>query len=138
MVKINLPTRIEEVVLTAVAAAADHAYGMGVFEECRNLTGGRYVSIGSIYTILDRLEKKGLVESWFGDVGDPGCHNGKRCFRITEAGIRTVIESADLSRSLRLAWRMIPISLERTGDRRIGAKKALAKSKLEARTHRAG
>ena len=121
MVKIDLPTRIEEVVLTAVAVAAGHAYGMGIFEECRRLTGGRYVSIGSLYTILDRLEKKGLIESWFGDQSDPGCDNGKRCFRITEAGIGTVIKSADLSRALRLAWNTIPVSHNQAGERRLGA-----------------
>ena len=138
MVKIDLPTRIEEVVLTAVAVAAGHAYGMGIFEECRKLTRSRYVSIGSLYTILDRLEKKGLIESWLGDQNDPACHNGKRCFRITEAGIRAVIESADLSRALRLAWKTIPLSQSLTGERRLAAKKAVAKSELEARTHRAG
>jgi len=138
MAKNDLLTRIEEVVLTAVAAVAGQAYGMSIFEECRNITGGRYISIGSIYTILDRLEKKGLIESWHGEDNDPACQSGKRCFRITEAGIQAMRESAELSRTLRLAWNTISIPLRQPGERQLRTKKASAEAKLEARTHRAG
>ena len=126
MAKHELLTRIEEVVLTAVAGVAQ-AYGMSIFEECRKITGGRYISIGSIYTILDRLQKKGLVTSWFGGTNDPTCHSGKRCFKITEAGIQAIREAAELSRSLRLAWNSVS-----------QAKKASAEHRPEAKTHRAG
>ena len=137
MAKGDLLTRIEEVVLTAVAGVAGQASGMSIFDECLKLTGDRYVAIGSIYTILDRLEKKGLVEAWFGEEGDPLCPSRKRCFRITEAGIRAVRESADLSRSLRLAWNSIPIPLGPSRERPLLTRAALAKGQLEDRTTRA-
>ena len=124
MAKSDLLTRTEEVILTAVAGVAGHAYGMSIFNECRNLTNRPYVSIGSIYTILDRLEKKGLVESRLDDCGDSPRHNPKRCFRITDAGIQAVRETADLSRSLRLAWKMIDIPLRPPDERRLRSKKA--------------
>jgi DNA-binding PadR family transcriptional regulator len=137
MAKGDLLTRIEEVVLTAVAGVAGQAYGMSIFDECLNLTGGRYVAIGSIYTILDRLEKKGLVETWFEEASDPLCHNRKRCFRITEAGIRAIRETAELSRSLRMAWNTIPRPLRPPKARPLLAGPTLAKSSLEDRTSRA-
>ena len=137
MAKGDLLTRIEEVVLTAVAGIAGQAYGMSIFDECLNLTGGRYVALGSIYTILDRLEKKGLVEAWFEEASDPLCHNRKRCFRITEAGIRAIRETADLSRSLRLAWNSIPTPLGPPRERPSLARAALAKGQMEDRTPRA-
>jgi len=136
MAKGDLLTRIEEVILTAVAGVTGPAYGMSIFDECLNLTGGRYVAIGSIYTILDRLEKKGLVETWFGEASDLLSHSRKRCYRITEAGFRAIRETADLSRSLRLAWNSIPTPLQ-PRERPLLARTALAKSELEDRTSRA-
>jgi PadR family transcriptional regulator, regulatory protein PadR len=45
---------------------------------------------GSIYVTLDRLEEKGLVESWFGDpVAEPG-GKARRLFRTTPAGLATL------------------------------------------------
>lgn len=102
----HLLTRTEEVILTSVAAlgVTGQAYGMNIFEQCCRLTKRRYISIGSIYTILDRLEKKGLVESWFEDRRDSEHRGTKRCFRITGVGIQAVCEAAVLSRALRRVW----------------------------------
>ena len=133
MAKGDLLTRIEEVILTAVAGVTGPAYGMSIFDECLNLTGGRYVALGSIYTILDRLEKKGLVETWFGEASDLLCNNRKRFYRITEAGIRAIRETADLSRSLRLAWNSIPIPLQPRRER----PELASTGQLEDRTSRA-
>jgi len=133
MAKGDLLTRIEEVILTAVAGVSGQAYGMSIFDECLNLTGGRYVALGSIYTILDRLEKKGLVETWFGEASDLLCNNRKRFYRITEAGIRAIRETADLSRSLRLAWNSIPILLQPRRER----PELASTGQLEDRTSRA-
>ena len=45
------------------------------------------LSRGSIYITLDRLEEKGLVESWFGDpISEPG-GKARRLFRIRPAGL---------------------------------------------------
>ena len=102
----HLLTRTEEVILTSVAAlgVTGQAYGMSIFEQCCRLTKRRYISIGSIYTILDRLEKKGFVESWFEDRRGSEHHGTKRCFRITGVGIQAVREAAVLSRALGRAW----------------------------------
>lgn len=132
----HLLTRIEEVVLTAVAALeiTGQAYGMGIFEQCSKLTKGRYVSIGSIYTILDRLEKKGFVESWFEDRSSEH-HGTKRCFRITGMGTGAVREAAVLSRALWRAWNVISVLPMLPGGENDG-KQAL-KNQNEPRAERA-
>ena len=139
MARGDLLARTEEVILTAVAVTGveGQAYGMNIFEECCRLTRGRYVSIGSIYTILDRLQKKGFVESWIEENSDPARHDRKRCFRITEAGVGAVRETAELSRSIRLAWRTIPLSLGLSSARRLRARRRLADSELKSQTPRA-
>jgi DNA-binding PadR family transcriptional regulator len=133
----HLLTRTEEVVLTAVAARgiAGQAYGMGIFEQCSKLTKGRYISIGSIYTILDRLEKKGFVESWFEDRRGSEHHGTKRCFRITGVGIRAVREAAVLSRALWRAWNVIPVLPMLPGGENAG--KPALKNQNEPRAERA-
>lgn len=112
MAKGELLTRTEEVVLTAVAALGQsgQAYGMSIFDQSRKLTKGRYISVGSIYTILERLKAKGLVESWFEENQDPAQHGTKRCFRITEAGTQAVDQVAGLSRALGRVWNTISTS----------------------------
>lgn len=129
----HLLTRTEEVVLTAVAAlgVTGQAFGMSIFEQCRKLTKGRYISIGSIYTILDRLQKKSYVESWFEDKKDSEHHGTKRCFRITTLGTQAVREAAVLSRALGRAWHTIPLPEE------LRARKPSMKNQREDRTERA-
>jgi len=112
MAKGELLTRTEEVVLTAIATLGQsgQAYGMSIFDQSRKLTKGRYISVGSIYTILERLRAKGLVESWLEENQDPAQHGTKRCFRITDAGTRAVYEVAALSRTLGRVWNTISTS----------------------------
>ena len=133
----HLLTRTEEVVLTAVAAlgVTGQSYGMNIFEQCSKLTKGRYISIGSIYTILDRLEKKGFVESWFEDRRGSENHGTKRCFRITGVGTQAVREAAVLSRALWRAWNMIPVLPTLPGGD--DARKPALKNQTEPRAERA-
>jgi PadR family transcriptional regulator, regulatory protein PadR len=133
----HLLTRTDEVVLTAVAAlgVTGQSYGMSIFEQCSKFTKGRYISIGSIYTILDRLEKKGFVESWFEDRGGSERHGTKRCFRITGEGTRAVREAAVLSRALWRAWNVIPVLPTLPGGENAG--KPAVKDHNEPRAERA-
>jgi PadR family transcriptional regulator, regulatory protein PadR len=52
----------------------DEAYGATIRQEI-HARSGRDVSINAVYTILDRLESKGLLNSW---VGDPTPQRGRR------------------------------------------------------------
>jgi len=77
---------VEQLVLLAVLRLDSAAYAVPI----RNLIAGQAglgLSRGSIYITLDRLEKKGLVESWFSEpTGEPG-GKARRLFRIRPAGV---------------------------------------------------
>jgi DNA-binding PadR family transcriptional regulator len=138
MAKEHLLTRTEEVVLTAVATLelAGQAYGMNIFEECCRLTKGRYISLGSIYTMLDRLENKGLVESRLEERGDSEHHGTKRYFKITEIGTQAVREAAGLSRALRRAWSTISVPHNAPGESSASMRKSSARNVKEIRAER--
>jgi DNA-binding PadR family transcriptional regulator len=77
---------VEQLVLLAVLRLEGEAYAVPIRDTIArhaNVT----LSRGSIYITLDRLEHKGLVESWFGDpLREPG-GKARRLFRIRPAGL---------------------------------------------------
>jgi DNA-binding PadR family transcriptional regulator len=82
------PTRlgeVEQLVLLAVLRLGDDAYAVPIRDLIAR-DGGVRLTRGSVYITLDRLDRKGLVESWFGDpTAEPG-GKAKRLFRIRPAG----------------------------------------------------
>jgi PadR family transcriptional regulator, regulatory protein PadR len=64
----------EQLVLLGVLRLGDSAYGAAIRQEI-HARSGRDVSINAVYTTLDRLESKGLLESW---VGEPTPQRGGR------------------------------------------------------------
>lgn len=52
----------EQLILFSVLQLGDGAYGVSIRETIEERTG-RTVSVGAIYTVLGRLEKRGLVRS---------------------------------------------------------------------------
>ena len=64
----------EQLVLLGVLRLGADAYGAAIRQEI-HARSGRDVSINAVYTTLDRLEKKGLLESW---TGEPTAQRGGR------------------------------------------------------------
>lgn len=64
----------EQLVLLGVLRLEAEAYGAAIRQEI-HARSGRDVSINAVYTTLDRLEKKGLLESW---TGEPTAQRGGR------------------------------------------------------------
>src|SRR5258706_16140763 len=60
----------EQLVLLGVLRLDDEAYGAAIRQEIHRRSG-RDVSINAVYTTLDRLERKGFLESWVGDPTPP-------------------------------------------------------------------
>mgnify|MGYP002623251148 FL=1 len=88
----------EEQVLLSVARDRGDAYGMRVRRDIEARTG-RDVSIGAVYSTLDRLEKKGLVSSALRDGAD-GRGRAQRFFRIEPAGAEALRTSLAHHRSM--------------------------------------
>jgi DNA-binding PadR family transcriptional regulator len=80
---------VEQLVLLAVLRLAGEAYAVPI-RDVIGREGGITLSRGSIYITLDRLEEKGLVESWFSDpTGEPG-GKARRLFRIRPHGLQAL------------------------------------------------
>jgi len=77
----------ETLILTALMILRENAYGMTIHEQMEKLAAGlRIVSLGAVYTTLDRLEQKGYVTSWFGGATEERGGRSKRFFKITGCG----------------------------------------------------
>ena len=79
----------EEIVLLAVARGRGDAYGMTVRREIEDRTG-REVTIGAVYSTLDRLEQKGLLDSRLGESDEVRQGRAKRHFRIMASGVEAL------------------------------------------------
>ncbi len=82
----------EQMVLLALLRLRENAYGSAVRVEIEKRTG-REISIGALYTTLERLEKQGLVRS---RIGEPTAERGgrrKKYFTLRPAGEEALAES---------------------------------------------
>jgi DNA-binding PadR family transcriptional regulator len=84
-------SRKEEFVLLAILRLRKNAYGVTVKDHVADSTG-KYWSIGAIYDVLDRLERKKLVRV---DHGTPLPERGgkaRKYYRVTRAGYEALEE----------------------------------------------
>lgn len=96
----------EQLILAALMMLGENAYGMTIHEQVEELAAGiRSVSLGSVYTTLDRLEQKGYVKSWFGDPTAERGGRAKRFFEITGIGQRVLQRSVRITTNVVLALR---------------------------------
>ncbi len=94
----------EEIVLLAVAILAEEAYGVSIVEEIESRMN-RNVSMGSLQTVLRRLEDKGYVTSSFGEPTQMRGGKRKRYFALTPYGSAVLQELRDQRISM---WNAIP------------------------------
>ena len=77
----------EQVLLFAIVRLGGETHGAPIVKEIDERTGRR-ISPGALYTVLDRLETKGFVDSWIGDsVPDRGGRR-RKVYRILPEGAR--------------------------------------------------
>lgn len=91
----------EELILLTVCNLRDEAYGVTI-QEMLDREAERSVSLGAVYAALDRLERKGFVESWVGGATEERGGRRKRYYRTTNAGVAALVEMRDLRDRL---WR---------------------------------
>jgi len=94
----NLLTRPEEYVMLAIWKLQDEAYSITIREEVSRSTGYEW-SLSSVFTPLNRLDKKRLVESRLSKPQSQRGGRHKRLYSLTDEGrkallaIRTVEQS---------------------------------------------
>jgi PadR family transcriptional regulator, regulatory protein PadR len=83
----------EQLVLTAILALRDDAYGVSIHAKVEKLAQPRTVSLGAVYITLDRLEIKGMICSRRSEPTAERGGRSKRCYRLAARGERALQES---------------------------------------------
>ncbi len=86
--------QFEQLVLTAVLALREDAYGVTIHAKVSELGGSKKASLGAVYITLDRLEDKGFVSSWLSEPTPERGGRSKRLYRLEALGERALRESA--------------------------------------------
>ena len=90
--------QFEQLVLTAILALGERAYGVTIHDSAGRLAAPKTISLGAIYATLDRLEEKGFIESWLSDPTPERGGRSKRHYRLQAAGERALRESVQTSK----------------------------------------
>ena len=75
----------EQLVLLAILRLKTDAYGMTIRREIEE-RAGRPTSIGALYLTLERLQKKGFVQSQLGEATQERGGRAKRFFTVNPTG----------------------------------------------------
>lgn len=99
MAKTRYLGEFEQAILLAVLRLGDEAYGLAIRTELQDCAG-REVTHGAAYSTLDRLEDKGLLQSWLGESTPGRGGRRKRHFEVTAAGLEALRSSREALLSL--------------------------------------
>ena len=86
----KLLSRSEEFVLLAIWKLQDRAYSLPIREKISEITGYEW-SLGSVYTPLERLTRKGLLASYLTEATPERGGRHKRVYQLTPSGRRALI-----------------------------------------------
>src|ERR1700721_4266446 len=78
--------QFEQLVMTAILALRDDAYGVSIHSKVEDLAKPKAVSLGAVYVTLDRLEDKGYLASWLSDTTPERGGRAKRFYRLEALG----------------------------------------------------
>jgi DNA-binding PadR family transcriptional regulator len=101
----------EQMVLLAVLRQEGVGYGMSIRREIEE-HAGREVSIGAVYSTLDRLEAKGLVRSRAGDATPVRGGRARKHFELTRDGATALRTARTMMDRL---WDGVELGPERRG-----------------------
>jgi len=94
----------EELILLLIVLLKDEAYGL-VIRHALKEHADRTVTIGAVHGTVNRLEKKGFIESNLGGASELRGGRRKRLFTITASGKKILEKTRDARVSL---WGKIP------------------------------
>jgi DNA-binding PadR family transcriptional regulator len=97
--KKELLGELEEIILLALIKLGSESYGVPIHETVEDATE-RFISIGSIYATLDRLERNGFVSSRMGEATAERGGRAKKYFKVEGAGIEALKEAERIRRAM--------------------------------------
>lgn len=100
----KLLTRTEEIILAAVLALQEDAYGIAINRFVRRKTGLPW-KFGSIYTPLGRLVKNGYLQTQEGEVTPRPGGRRKIYYQLTELGLESLKEIKKINEAV---WKHMP------------------------------
>ena len=99
-----LLTRAEELILLAVWKLKGNAYCVSIRAQISEITGENW-SLGSIYMPLDRLVKKGYLQSHLSDSTPERGGRHKRIYKLTDGGMKALLRVRQIQANM---WRDAP------------------------------
>jgi len=99
----------EYLVLTSALRLGEEAYGATIRLDVESISG-RSCSVGALYTTLDRLESKKLIQTSMGDATPQRGGRPKRMVRLTLGGLEAATEFREtiLRASRGIEWKTSP------------------------------
>jgi PadR family transcriptional regulator len=101
----------EQIVLLAVLRLGANAYGVPIRSEIET-RAKRPVSIGALYSTLDRLEAKGFVSSSFSEPKPERGGRARRYFHVEPRGVKALERTRE---ALTLMWDGVDLGKARYG-----------------------
>jgi DNA-binding PadR family transcriptional regulator len=95
----DMLTKLEELVLIAVLKLKDQAYGISIYDYVVLKTGNK-VAVSSVYFPLERLVRKGYLESFKGEPTPKRGGMRKKYYALTQEGIDVLQENRELNRTI--------------------------------------
>jgi DNA-binding PadR family transcriptional regulator len=95
----------EQIVLLALVRLSDNAYGVPIRHEIEKRTR-RTISIGALYSTLDRLEAKSYVSSRFSDPTPERGGRSRRYFKVEPPGLKALQRSREV---LEVMWKGVKL-----------------------------
>ena len=95
----KLLTRSEEFVLLAIWKLQDNAYSLPIRKQISEITGRNW-SLGSIYTPLERLTKRGYLTSYLTESMPERGGRHKRVYQLTPKGRQALIRIRDVEQAM--------------------------------------
>jgi PadR family transcriptional regulator PadR len=105
-------TKLEELVLIAVLRLKDKAYGISIFKYIVDLTG-KEVSVSSVYFPLERMVRKGYLQTTKGEPTPQRGGMSKRYYKLTKAGVKALQENRSLHETV---WKGVSEILKSTKE----------------------
>jgi DNA-binding PadR family transcriptional regulator len=99
-----LVTRTEELIMLAIWQLKENAYCVPIRRRISEITGDAW-SLGSVYMPLDRLVKKGYLDSYLSDATPERGGRQKRIYRLTPEGRKALLKVREVQRAM---WSITP------------------------------
>lgn len=109
MNKVTYLGELEQMILWSVLRLDEGAYGLAVRDQLE-ARAGRAVARGAVYTTLDRLVKKGYLDSRLADADANRAGRPRRYFTVTDPGRDALKEARDAFVSL---WTGLEAAVEK-------------------------